>query len=248
MAKHTRHLHPTLPFPAWEAYRAQKDSAKRRGIPFLFTPEEWWDWWQVDNRWERRGMGADALVMARKGDQGPYSADNVDCLTHAQNLQAIPKGRRGLKGSAVVTPEGRFESVQAAADSLGYATPTIYEWIRIGRDGWRYEAPPAPSAPGKRRKPGIQKGQSGTAHPRSRAVITPGGRFDNAALAAEHYEITRQHAARMARLGMEGWRYEGQDAPRRETSRSTSSFMAVHGTSGGSPRATEVGQELAVGS
>jgi hypothetical protein len=49
--------------------------------------------------------------------------------------------------------------------------------------------------------------QRGDDHPRSRAVITPAGRFGSAALAAKHYGVTRQHAARLAREGRE-WRYE----------------------------------------
>lgn len=49
--------------------------------------------------------------------------------------------------------------------------------------------------------------QRGHGHPRSLAVITPAGRFGSAALAADHYRITRQAAARCAREGRNGWRY-----------------------------------------
>lgn len=47
----------------------------------------------------------------------------------------------------------------------------------------------------------------GAAHPASRAVKTQAGIFGSAALAAEAFEITRQHAARMAREKLEGWEY-----------------------------------------
>jgi hypothetical protein len=46
------------------AFSVQKRNAKKRGIPFLFTFQEWWAWWQIDNRWENRGMGRDKFVMA----------------------------------------------------------------------------------------------------------------------------------------------------------------------------------------
>lgn len=49
----------------------------------------------------------------------------------------------------------------------------------------------------------------GDGHPRSRAVVTPNGRYGSAALAAEVTGITRQAAAGRARAGALGWRYEG---------------------------------------
>ena len=47
----------------------------------------------------------------------------------------------------------------------------------------------------------------GAQHPRSRPVKTQAGIFANATLAAEAFEITRQHAARLAREKREGWEY-----------------------------------------
>ncbi len=44
-------------------------------------------------------------------------------------------------------------------------------------------------------------------HPRARAIITPDGPWPSAALAAEHYGITRQAAANRARHGLFGWSY-----------------------------------------
>src|SRR5215813_2813031 len=37
---------------------------------------------------EKRGRGKSEYVMARKGDIGPYSPENVECLTNTQNHQA----------------------------------------------------------------------------------------------------------------------------------------------------------------
>lgn len=71
----------------WQEFRGQQRAAARRGIPFLFSFEEWWAWWQVDNRWARRGVRKDCLVMARKGDRGPYSPENVTCKTQHENRQ-----------------------------------------------------------------------------------------------------------------------------------------------------------------
>jgi hypothetical protein len=53
----------------------------------------------------------------------------------------------------------------------------------------------------------------GDGHPKSRAILTPAGRFGSIALAAEHYGLTRQGAGLRAREGRQGWSYEGTTAP-----------------------------------
>jgi hypothetical protein len=53
------------------AYSTQRRSAIKRGIPFLFTFEQWRDWWLTDDRWSNRGRKAGQLQMGRKGDRGP---------------------------------------------------------------------------------------------------------------------------------------------------------------------------------
>lgn len=47
----------------------------------------------------------------------------------------------------------------------------------------------------------------GDAHPKSKPVMTPTGRYANATLAGEAYGITRQAAGTKARLGKDGWSY-----------------------------------------
>lgn len=69
-----------------KAFRTHQRGAARRGIPFLMTFDEWWDWWQTDNRWEQRGAGGDRLVMARKRDEGPYHLDNIYCAESRVNV------------------------------------------------------------------------------------------------------------------------------------------------------------------
>lgn len=58
------------------AYRAQKANAARRSIGWALTLWQWWTIWQESGRWEERGRGH-GYMMCRKGDSGPYSADNV---------------------------------------------------------------------------------------------------------------------------------------------------------------------------
>lgn len=153
-----------IPEDGRQAFRAHRQNAKRRGIPFLFELADWWAWWQLDGRWERRGMGGDALVMARPGDTGPYSPENVVCLTHAQNQAEINPAKRsaGLlaawqrkkargedshlvvrgkghpRSRTVITPNGTFESAALAAEAYGVTRQCASMWVRNGRPGWRY--------------------------------------------------------------------------------------------------------------
>lgn len=143
---------------ARKAFSAQKRTAKQRGIPFLFTFEGWWAWWQTDSRWANRGMGWDKFVMARKGDTGPYSAENVYCATHAQNRADIPpgvmsenvrkgwqtkpkavaKGAQHCKSKPVRTPDGTFVNATEAAAHYGLTRQGAKYRADVGKDGWEY--------------------------------------------------------------------------------------------------------------
>lgn len=68
-----------------QGYTRSKSDAKRRGIEFLFTFEEWRDWWIATGKWELRGKTAGCYQMCRKGDKGPYALNNVYCDTVEAN-------------------------------------------------------------------------------------------------------------------------------------------------------------------
>ena len=156
------------------AYASHKRSARKRGIPFLFTFEQWSEWWLTDDRWSRRGRKAGQLQMGRKGNSGPYSPDNVECATKEQKqksqlISALVFGlspekraevakkaglaRRGEKhwqARPVVTPLGTFVTVTAAAKAHGITQPHGSDLAREKRNGWRYlvdnPRKPTPSA------------------------------------------------------------------------------------------------------
>jgi hypothetical protein len=78
---------------AWEtnnpdkrAFYKQRWHAKRRGIPFLLTLEEWVMLWKDSGKWELRGRSKGQYVMARVGDQGPYAVGNVYICTTSENI------------------------------------------------------------------------------------------------------------------------------------------------------------------
>ena len=75
-----------------DRYLQQGQNVANRGIPFLISFQEWWDFWMCQDdaghvRWENRGKGAHNYVMCRYMDRGPYHKDNIYCATNNENLQ-----------------------------------------------------------------------------------------------------------------------------------------------------------------
>lgn len=68
-----------------KSYTQSKADAKCRGIDFLFTFEEWKDWWVSTGKWEKRGRTSGCYQMCRKNDVGPYALGNVYCDTIEAN-------------------------------------------------------------------------------------------------------------------------------------------------------------------
>lgn len=80
---------------AKQRYSQQKGVAKTRKIEWLFTFESWWKMWSDSGQWINRGRGVGKYCMARKGDVGPYSPENVEIALHTQNSSDASKGRPG---------------------------------------------------------------------------------------------------------------------------------------------------------
>jgi DNA-binding CsgD family transcriptional regulator len=68
------------------AFCAQRKTARDRGIDWQLSLWQWWSIWQQSGHWKDRGRG-NGYCMCRKGDQGPYSVDNVYIATNAENMQ-----------------------------------------------------------------------------------------------------------------------------------------------------------------
>jgi hypothetical protein len=62
-----------------------RSNAKKRGIIFLFTFEEWITMWKTSGKWDQRGWGANKYCMARHNDIGPYAPWNVSIITNSDN-------------------------------------------------------------------------------------------------------------------------------------------------------------------
>ena len=79
--------------------------AKKRGIEWQFTYEEWINWWGDDiaNRGPRKGQ----LVMARFNDSGPYHPNNVQKLTVEENVRDAQLGKPKSKEHTIKCVLGR---------------------------------------------------------------------------------------------------------------------------------------------
>ena len=80
-----RRIKGAFGYKPFSAYVTQRRNAKNRGIPWAFSFPEWWAIWQLSGRWNDRGRG-NGYCMARFGDSGPYSKDNVYICTIGQNF------------------------------------------------------------------------------------------------------------------------------------------------------------------
>lgn len=67
-------------------YAKHKENARRRGVAFLLTFEEWWSLWEKSGRWNRRGNRKGCYVMSRCQDEGPYALGNVFIATFSANV------------------------------------------------------------------------------------------------------------------------------------------------------------------
>lgn len=124
---------------AEKKYRSHKLGAGYRGISFQMTFEEWWNWWQVDGRWENRGNKKGQFVMARRGDQGPYRLDNVYCATTSQNtLEMIALQGAGPTPRQIWTPDGVFKDALAVAAHFQVHRNTVQYRVTSKNHPWRY--------------------------------------------------------------------------------------------------------------
>lgn len=156
-----------IPIGYWRAWRAQRDSARRRGIPFQFDLLHWYEWWMAELRRTggTRGRGSNRYSMLRVGDRGAYEEANVYAGTPADNAADLSRHYdrsgaararhaahpeqcwlRGTTGAAhprsraVVAPDGtNYSSATAAALVVGCTRQHIAHSARWRLHGWRYD-------------------------------------------------------------------------------------------------------------
>lgn len=122
---------------AKEMFLTQKAVAKYRGIQFKMSFIEWLAIWDSSGHLHQRGRKKGQYVMARYGDQGPYSFNNVEIITTTQNLIRVKK-RTGIKGKRTklteqivrqirneYVPQSKTNGIQALAQKYGIHRNTV---------------------------------------------------------------------------------------------------------------------------
>jgi hypothetical protein len=74
-------------------YSVHKAGAKRRGISFDLTFDQWMNIWIESGKWHLRGSGKGKFCMCRVGDTGGYTMGNVFIGSFEQNASDANKGR-----------------------------------------------------------------------------------------------------------------------------------------------------------
>jgi hypothetical protein len=77
-----------------KAYRTQKSHAKKRGIGFYLTFDEWYATWERSGKLAERGRLSNQYCMARFGDVGFYIINNVEIKTNNLNCTEGSTGRK----------------------------------------------------------------------------------------------------------------------------------------------------------
>lgn len=127
-----------LPTATKKIYQKQRQNAKDRGIPWEFNIASWWCFWQESGKWDDRGRGY-GYCMARHGDDGPYSPENVYICTSAQNAsdQYIWKPfnsreRKRKSTSVLYVHAGRARTIAQWAREAGINPTTLDRRLAIG--------------------------------------------------------------------------------------------------------------------
>jgi hypothetical protein len=77
-----------------DAYAGQRENARRRGIPFLLTREEWWQKWRDAGKYHLRGRSKGQFCRARFDDCGAYEVGNVSIILGTENAAQIRYSKR----------------------------------------------------------------------------------------------------------------------------------------------------------
>ena len=103
-------------------FNRQKNNAKRRGIEWLLTFEEWWKIWEDSGKWLQRGLGRDVYCMSRRKDTGPYSVENVFIQSGTNNRKDSKKYKKPFLNYT-------FSPVQRK-----HLPPEVQKWFFEGLD------------------------------------------------------------------------------------------------------------------
>jgi len=138
--------------PLPHAYRRYRQKAHRvacQNESFDIDFDAWYSWWQdqgIDKNYaidsdQPRPAGPNRGCMVRRDPRGPWILSNVRLLDKpGVSGNPPPVGVHNGRSRPIVTPDGEFESISAAARHYGIATqsmrnrmdlhPDLYQLVR----------------------------------------------------------------------------------------------------------------------
>lgn len=131
-------------------FQCHRYRAKKRGIGFELTFEQWYQWWLdhgIDKNYppetHNLGHGPDFLCMCRYNDIGPYALNNIYCATDKQNAydRNVNKpmlGPLNPQAKPIRTPDGMFDTLTEAAKHYNVKVQAIYMRLRRNKKDYQY--------------------------------------------------------------------------------------------------------------
>jgi hypothetical protein len=127
-----------------DAFMRNMRGAKRRGIEFKFTFEDWANAWLERGRWYQRGKEAHEYVMGRFDDQGAYEVGNVEIITFTQNVQDGNLGRvqteehKSKRREAQIATRAEWSTekreAHSAAQSISQTAAQKIRWAKVSSE------------------------------------------------------------------------------------------------------------------
>lgn len=75
------------------AFQKHRAGAKKRGIEFILSFDEWLIFWKQSGKLNSRGRAGHQYCMARFGDKGAYELGNIKIIRQRENLSEGNTGR-----------------------------------------------------------------------------------------------------------------------------------------------------------
>ena len=169
-------------------FNAHKSNAKRRGINFDLTFEQWMQIWQESGKIEQRGRGANKYCMCRIGDKGAYCIENV----------FIGQGKHNVSEGNI----GKLDSKETKRKKSEALKGKPHPWV-VGSKNPMHR-------PDVKAKISIAIG--GANHYNAIGVTTPNGYFDTAKLASQALGIKKSTVEWRSRHNKFGFSYGKQIA------------------------------------
>ena len=135
--------------------------------------------WQEFSSWSEQKQNANLVTWSIESQQARHQ--KITSRNSARNYE-VSTSKANSTFREVKTPKGRCKSVAEAGLLNGVCANTIINWIKRGKKGFSYMAPPLlRKTPTNVKKPVRRES--------IKAVLTPDGRFPNARAVAEYYGI-----------------------------------------------------------